>query len=412
MKKIQFMRNLFGYMSDEEEYKGNGDSNYQDEGDAEVSRSVLKVIHQYNLRSSRLSDDEKENDLGFSSAAIVPDVQGDSDDHEQGEYAVCPGSREKNVSKNKEDEGEGDAEEVNAVSRGGLLKATCQNNLRSRSSHEEKEEPLAESTAVVLQDVFGDSDDDKQEYKFASEISEESNRCEKVDGKESGEEFTEIELVGNALSAVVYEIPLRPPPAHSDQMALVKLSSLIGIDPKPFDPETYVEDEFYVIDESGCKRVIPFTNIIRWRVVKNPDGTSSVESNARFVTWSDGSKQLFIGNSAFDVSEDDVNEIQAHLFLLHGKGIYQGQGKISRTMTFAQSSQSSDTHHHGTARANSRHRKVGKVQEYITNVDPERKLWEIKEAKKKIKLKKQNGGKNNVLGLRIPKGRRSQRIIC
>lgn len=63
---------------------------------------------------------------------------------------------------------------------------------------------------------------------------------------------------------------------HVLQMATIKLSNLIGIDPKPFDPMTYVEEDIYVTDASGSKRCIPPANIIRFREIRNPDGTTSV----------------------------------------------------------------------------------------------------------------------------------------
>ncbi|KAL0386616.1 UNVERIFIED_CONTAM: protein LEO1, partial [Sesamum latifolium] len=44
-----------------------------------------------------------------------------------------------------------------------------------------------------------------------------------------------------------------------------------------------------------------------------------VESNARFVTWSDGSLQLVIGNEAFCISEQDAQGIASYLFLRHEK---------------------------------------------------------------------------------------------
>lgn len=51
----------------------------------------------------------------------------------------------------------------------------------------------------------------------------------------------------------------------------------MGIDPKPFDPKTYVEEDHFVTDESGSKRRIRLeNNIVRWRRVTNPDGTTSV----------------------------------------------------------------------------------------------------------------------------------------
>lgn len=51
----------------------------------------------------------------------------------------------------------------------------------------------------------------------------------------------------------------------------------MGIDPNEFDPKTYVEEKTFVTDESGAKKRIRLeNNIVRWRTVKNPDGTTSV----------------------------------------------------------------------------------------------------------------------------------------
>ena len=51
----------------------------------------------------------------------------------------------------------------------------------------------------------------------------------------------------------------------------------MGIDPKPFDPKTYVEEDVFVTDESGIKKRIRLeNNIVRWRTVKKPDGSIAV----------------------------------------------------------------------------------------------------------------------------------------
>lgn len=63
-------------------------------------------------------------------------------------------------------------------------------------------------------------------------------------------------------------------------MHMIKVSNIMGIDPKPFDPKTYVEEDVYVTDESGSKKRIRLeNNIVRWRRVKNPDGTTSVSES-------------------------------------------------------------------------------------------------------------------------------------
>ena len=59
----------------------------------------------------------------------------------------------------------------------------------------------------------------------------------------------------------------------------------MGIDPKPFDPKTYVEEDTFVTDESGSKKRIRLeNNIVRWRTVRNPDGTASVSSYLLLLT--------------------------------------------------------------------------------------------------------------------------------
>ena len=60
-------------------------------------------------------------------------------------------------------------------------------------------------------------------------------------------------------------------------MNMIKVSNIMGIEPKPFDPKTYVEEDVFVTDESGAKKRIRLEdNIVRWRAVKNRDGTTSV----------------------------------------------------------------------------------------------------------------------------------------
>lgn len=49
----------------------------------------------------------------------------------------------------------------------------------------------------------------------------------------------------------------------------------MGVDPKPFDPKTYVEEDTFVTDESGSKKRLRLeNNIVRWRTVRNPNGTT------------------------------------------------------------------------------------------------------------------------------------------
>ena len=67
-------------------------------------------------------------------------------------------------------------------------------------------------------------------------------------------------------------------------MNMIKVSNIMGVDPKPFDPKTYVEEDTFVTDESGArKRIRLENNIVRWRTARNPDGTASVSNCIPFL---------------------------------------------------------------------------------------------------------------------------------
>lgn len=73
-------------------------------------------------------------------------------------------------------------------------------------------------------------------------------------------------------------------------------SNILGVEPKPFDAARWDEEaeEVDEVDENGQKRVRLRNNIMRWRYAPDADGqpTSTRQSNARFVKWSDGSVQV------------------------------------------------------------------------------------------------------------------------
>lgn len=64
----------------------------------------------------------------------------------------------------------------------------------------------------------------------------------------------------------------------------------------------------------------------------------------------------------------------------YSQGILQSQGRLLRKMRFMPSSLSSNSHRLLTALVDSRHKKVYKVKNCITDIDPERE----KEEKEKV----------------------------
>ncbi|KAI8016771.1 hypothetical protein LOK49_LG04G01856 [Camellia lanceoleosa] len=416
-KRHQMMQNLFGDQSEEEEeeeveseHESNrqpdyasdeGDGGLEPEGEGEGEGEVegqgeAEVESEGELRDADPDPGESEGERDQSSQEVeVADQreesegkQSESDEKEEyGQRVVT--SRRRDViesgSERSEENHYADNEDEEVDQARSL----------SRSPGEEKDE------TQKFRAVFGDSDDEEPTgYLVQNNVEEDSNRSPMEEERsyerglrpedmvpdedaqyESEEENIEAKIkekpVGPPLEL---EIPFRAPPAHPDKMNMIKVSNIMGIDPKPFDPKTYVEEDIFVADESGSKKRIRLdNNIVRWRIVRNPDGTESYESNARFVRWSDGSLQLLIGNEVLDLSVQDAQHDQVHLFLRHGKGILQSQGRLLRKMRFMPSSLSSNSHRLLTALVDSRHKKVYRVKNCVTDIDPERE----KEQKEK-----------------------------
>ncbi|KAL8111166.1 hypothetical protein AgCh_026779 [Apium graveolens] len=411
-KRHQMMQNLFGDQSEEEddddevesehesnrqpthyvEDEGDGGMEPELEGEAEVEgQGEVEMESDVDLHDADPVHGESEAERDQSSQEVQVGDQREesegkdfeSDDQDDYRQRVATSKRRNAV------ESESERFEENADNEDEEVEQTKS----QRSLGEEEDEAHISRTAPELRDVFGDSDDEEPEYAVENQIDHDSNRSpmdeegsyekglqpEDMLADEEGQYESEEENrkakhkerpVGPPLEL---EIPLRPPPARPEKMNMIKVSNIMGIDPKPFDPETYVDEDDFVTDESGSKKRIRLeNNIVRWRNVKNPDGTITRESNARFIRWSDGSLQLQIGNEVLDISVQDAQHDQAHLFLKHEKGILQSQGRLLQKMRFMPSSLTSKSHRLLTALVDSRHKKVYKVKNCVTDIDPER----------------------------------------
>ncbi|XP_031492259.1 protein LEO1 homolog [Nymphaea colorata] len=421
-KRHQMMQNLFGDQSEEEE-----------EEEEEQEEEEVASDHDENLRrSTHLSDEEGEGEAELEGEGEAEtEGQGEADSESGGERAEAyqdqleseddrvQSSQERDISGQQVESDGKDAESdqgeyVQRVVTSRRREVIASGSERSEEDHfvENEDEEVEQGvgprddnhvqSAAEMRDVFGDSDEDEQEgYETHMDLDHTSHRSpaeyEESDHRDLGpedmvpeedEQFGSEEdnfepklkekPVGPPLDL---EIPLRPPPALPNKMNMIRVSNIMGIEPKPFDPKTYVEEDVFVTDESGSKKRIRLEdNIVRWRNVRNRDGTLSYESNARFVKWSDGSLQLLIGNEVLDISVQDARHDQTHLFLRHDKGILQSQGRLLRKMRFMPSSLSSKSHRLLTALVDSRHKKVYKVKNCITDIDPEKEKEEKEKA--------------------------------
>ncbi|KAF9597602.1 hypothetical protein IFM89_020081 [Coptis chinensis] len=417
-KRQQMMHNLFGEQSDDELEvdSGHGSScepgylSEEVEGAVEPDKKVAVCVE-----GKGKLEEESEAKLGEGPAQVESEdgsekssVQGEvtkqkaknkvkeaesNEHHEYGQGGVRRRGKELRDSKSKKSDKNHDVDnEDNEADQG---------RNHSKSPGEEKDQTRISHLVPETSDVFGDSEKDESEEKGdQNEFGQESHRSlMEVEGSderdatdddivpdedseygsnENYERKPKVESLGPPLEL---EFPLHPPPGRKDKMNMVKVSNIMGVEPKPFARKTYVEDDIVVTDKSGSKRRIRLeNNVVRWRRVQSPDGMMNVESNARFVRWSDGSLQLLIGNEILDISVQEARYDQAHLFLRHGNGTLQSQGRLLRKMRFMPSSLSSNSHRLLTALVDSRHKKVYKVKNCIADKDPEREKEEKEKA--------------------------------
>lgn len=119
-----------------------------------------------------------------------------------------------------------------------------------------------------------------------------------------------------------FSAPLLPVPPPTGDTYLLR-EALIGVEPRPFDPETFEAEEEIFTDDKGFTKIKPADRTkIRWRYVqrKTADGRDEIvpESNARFVRWSDGSLQLLLGDEVFDVDTADMSAQHAYMVAYSG----------------------------------------------------------------------------------------------
>lgn len=186
------------------------------------------------------------------------------------------------------------------------------------------------------------------------------------------------------------EAPLLPLPPK-DKVHLLKLTNIVGIQPKPFDPDTFQKEEEMYYDDDGKQRIrLRDHNVIRWRYHRLPGGREVKESNARYVQWSDGSWQLLLGDEVLDITKQDISRNNTYLFAV--RNIIQGQCQLTSRMVLRPASLDSKLHMRLREAVDKRHTKVYRVQKHSAIADPEKaKAEEEKKVEAIIK------GRENLL---------------
>jgi len=118
------------------------------------------------------------------------------------------------------------------------------------------------------------------------------------------------------------EVPRFKTPNSESKKYYFRLPSSLNVVFAPFDPKTYTLEA-----QDGNHE-----NTIRWRTKDEEK-----ESNAKILKWSDGSMQLKVGNTFFDITEQPVKN--NHLFLKQSnrnifcQGVFDHKWNLKPTIT-------------------------------------------------------------------------------
>ncbi|QDZ19848.1 Leo1-like protein [Chloropicon primus] len=183
-----------------------------------------------------------------------------------------------------------------------------------------------------MDDLFGGDSDEEAEKKGEGEGEaggkalglEDSDDSEGDD--EDDEEPIEVEMVADEGIDTLLG-------GEKREKVLAKLSNIVGIEKRQFVAETFEAEG------GGSDRREQF--VIRWRV----NGEGAVESNARIVRWSDGSKTLQVGDEHLDILQQDVTGDNVFVFARHEKGeLMEGCVDLASKFSFRPTSVRSKAH--------------------------------------------------------------------
>eukprot|EP01112_Ceratiomyxa_fruticulosa_P011343 TRINITY_DN3069_c0_g6_i1.p1 TRINITY_DN3069_c0_g6~~TRINITY_DN3069_c0_g6_i1.p1 ORF type:complete len:419 (+),score=106.89 TRINITY_DN3069_c0_g6_i1:231-1487(+) len=171
-------------------------------------------------------------------------------------------------------------------------------------------------------------------------------------------------------------------PPKDSALIRVKLPNILTVQPKPYDPITFQEDEFFE-DRSG---VVGVENVIRWRWVKNKSGALVPDSNAKITKWSDGSMFLHLGTEILQVTEHDLGGEHSYIFSRNQPSILSCHGRIEKRIMLRPQDERSKFHNRLTKTMAEVSKKVTRVRLVSTTADPEKEKERL-EAQEEERIK-------------------------
>lgn len=226
---------------------------------------------------------------------------------------------------------------------------------------------------------------------------EEAGEADAAASGAEGEDSEEDEAQdGLQETAHKHTTQVRPPrlPGSGTKMVVFRLPNTISVDHRAFNPSTFDPADTSVYRENqgiygrSDIKLRGAENCIRWRFKRDAngaieydeDGHPKQESNARVVEWSDGSKQLFIGNNPYDLgfSHDPV-----HLFESSNNAgdLHVSFGVVQEKL------QAYPTHVESSVHERLKNAQFNKVQKHVrTRIEQPRERGELMESNEKDKV--------------------------
>eukprot|EP01134_Creolimax_fragrantissima_P003157 CFRG3157T1 len=208
------------------------------------------------------------------------------------------------------------------------------------------------------------------------------------------DDWKNVEITRPVLDEIVDEDGQAP--------VFVRIPKFLPFEVEPFSADMY-EEEIPEDDSSKAQANVRLkvVNTVRWRHVLDSNGNQvkdpitdepKMESNARFVTWDDGSISLFVGDEVIEVSERAMGEDVNHLYMKSKPSLY-AENVFTKRYNFVPSSNNSFTHQIMKEKMQNKYEKTAAMKTVVVAHDPTRSnrdLIKLEDEKNSAKRRLEN----------------------
>ncbi|KAJ3188462.1 hypothetical protein HDU85_005614 [Gaertneriomyces sp. JEL0708] len=249
--------------------------------------------------------------------------------------------------------------------------------------------------------------DDAERDLFGDDDEEGSNNLMDIDDDELEAEFRDRPRYTRPekppkpdITKEIY-LPERPRFSQTaDDVYLSRLPNFMHVQPEPFDPSTFDEEEEAEEQERDDGLHLSVDNVIRWRELVDSKGAATKESNARLIRWEDGSFSMVLGTEFYDVSITDGVPHQYLTVQFPEQAVFQTQDRVSRTAMFKPYGLNQSVHKRLTREIAKKHQKTIKTRSIVSMVDPQKQREALEKSEmEKVRARRRLEAKRRSTGV-------------